>query len=205
MSCQFCGSAPCHPLCVTQANVWSAEDQLFSDMMQDSESSSKELEAINELGRKYARAVQDRLFDEILNGASASNAAYSNVPRGPSPMASALPLMDVIKRMEEQSKGSVPFRPAYLIMPPESFAQFQIPMTTFADDSALMGFRVFQDYGFKVHPRSPILYSDIGASDVRAHSVVWKDVTQPVKPSAMIWCVVVAFLCWLLCAAAGSL
>ena len=163
------------------------------------------LDAFSELGRKCARAVQSRLFDQILNGDGCSNAAYTNVPRGPSPMASARPLLDEIKRMQEQSKGDVPFRPAYLFMPPELFSQ--IPMTTFdsPEFDAPLRFNVMMDYGFRVQPYSPILYSDIGGSDPYVPPVVWKDVEQPAKPSAWIWCVVVAFLCWLLCAAAGVL
>lgn len=166
------------------------------------------LDAFSELGRKCARAVQSRLFDQILNGDACSNAAYTNVPRGPSLMASALPLLDAIKRMEEQSKGQVPFRPAYLFMPPELFSQ--IPMTTFESPEfdAPLRFKVMMDYGVQLRPLSSVLYShgcDNIGSGVLVAQFVWKDAEQPAKPSALIWCVVVAFLCWLMCAAAGVL
>lgn len=168
------------------------------------------LDAFSELGRKCARAVQSRLFDQILNGDGCSNAAYTNVPRGPSPMASALPLLDTIKRMEEQSKGQVPFRPAYLFMPPELLSHIPITTVEFQSSPSMMPYRVMMDYNVKLMSNSMMIpgsfiYSDIGGSDPYVPSVVWKDVEQPAKPSALIWCVVVAFLCWLLCAGCSAL
>ena len=175
----------------------------------------REQDVFEELGKTASQRASDQIWDSILtqDGVSIGTAACTNVPRGPGPMASALPLRDAIKRMEEQSKGHVPFRPAYLVMPPELYSQLGMQMTTFADDSdanyasARMDFRVFQDYGIRVKPWSSVLYGgcDIGGSDPYVPPVVWKDVKQPAKPSALIWCVVVAFLCWLMCAAAGVL
>lgn len=170
----------------------------------------REQAVFEELGKAASQRASDQIWNSILtqDGVSVGNAAYTDVPRGPSPMASALPLLEQFKELEKQS---IPFSPAYLVMPPDMFAQLRMPMTTFADDSdanyasARMDFRVFQDYGFRVQPYSPILYSDIGGSDSYVPPVVWKDAVQPTNPSALIWCVVVAFLCWLMCAAAGML
>lgn len=171
---------------------------------------NRELAAFEELGKALSQRASDQLWNSILtqDGVSVGNVAYTDVPRGPSPMASALPMLEQLKELEKQS---VSFRPAYLVMPPEWVSH--MPMTTFTDASdanyasARMDFRVFQDYGVRVRPLSPILYGgcDIGGSDQYVAPVVWKDVEQPAKPSALIWCVVVAFLCWLLCAAAGLL
>ncbi len=162
-----------------------------------------------ELGTVASKRANDQIWDSILTQDTISSATAAT--NGPSPLAAAMPVLESLvecrKELDEKFK-QVPFRPAYLVMPPELYSQLRVPMTLFADDSdanyasARMDFRVFQDYGFRVQPYSPILYSDIGGSEPRVHPVVWKDVEQPTKPSAMIWCVVVAFLCWLMCAAA---
>lgn len=174
----------------------------------------REQNVFEELGKEASQRANEQIWDSILtqDGVSIGTAAYTNVPRGPSPMASALPLCkSILDEFKELEKQSIPFRPSYLVMPPEFYSQLRVPMTMFADDSdanyasARMDFRVFQDYGFRVQPYSPILYGDIGGSEPRVAPVVWKDVDQPAKPSALIWCVVVAFLCWLMCAAAGVL
>lgn len=167
-------------------------------------------DVLEELGKAASQRASDQIWNSVLtqDGVSIGTAAT----HGTSPIASVMPvgksLIESLNELDDKFK-QVPFRPAYLVMPPEFFSQ--IPMTTFADDSdanyasARMDFRVFQDYGFRVHPYSPILYGDIGGSDPYVPPVVWKDVEQPAKPSAWIWCVVVAFLCWLMCAAAGVL
>lgn len=174
----------------------------------------REQEVLAELGKSASQRASDQIWNSVItqDGVSIGTAAYTNVPRGPSPMASALPLCkSILDEFKELEKQSIPFRPSYLVMPPEFYSQLRVPMTMFADDSdanyasARMDFRVFQDYGFRVQPYSPILYGDIGGSEPRVAPVVWKDVDQPAKPSALIWCVVVAFLCWLMCAAAGVL
>lgn len=171
----------------------------------------RELATFKELGKAASQRASDQIWDSILtqDGASIGTAAYTNVPRGPSPLASALPLCkSILDEFKELEKQSVPFRPAYLFMPPEWLSQ--IPMTTFSSPEydAPLRFKVMMDYGVQLRPLSSVLYShgcDIGGSDPYVPPVVWKDVEQPAKPSAWIWCVVVAFLCWLLCAAAGVL
>ena len=152
--------------------------------------------------KEMVNAKFDAMWDRFAEDCNVERAAT----HGPSPIASALPLLEQLKELEKQS---VPFRPAYLVMPPEWVSH--MPMTTFTDASesnyasARMDFRVFQDYGVRVRPHSLIIYGDIGGSDPYVTPVVWKDVEQPARPSVLIWCVVVAFLCWLLCAAAGLL
>lgn len=168
----------------------------------------REQDVFEELGKAASQRASDQLWNPVItqDGVSIGTAACTDVPRGPSSLASALPLCkSILDEFKELEKQSVPFRPAYLFMPPELFSQ--IPMTTFdsPEFDAPLRFKVMMDYGFRVQPYSPILYSDIGGSDPYVPPVVWKDVKQPAKPSALIWCVVVAFLCWLMCAAAGVL
>jgi hypothetical protein len=165
------------------------------------------LDAINTLNRNVAQAVQSNLFDSILYGASCTN----TVDYGPSPIASALPsaksLSETLKELDAKF-ASVPSRTAYLVMPPDMYAQIPItPIEWPADgpDRSMMGFRILQDYDFRLSVPRPILYGDICGSDPYVPPFVWKDAKLSAKPSAVIWCVVVAFLCWLMCAADGLL
>lgn len=166
----------------------------------------REQAVFEELGKAASQRASEQIWNSVLtqDGISSATAATN----GPSPLAAAMPaaksIAETLKALDAKF-ASVPSRPAYLFMPPELFSQ--IPMTTFESPefNDPLRFKVMMDYGLRVQPYSPILYSDCGASEARVRPVVLKNVEQPAKPSAWIWCVVVAFLCWLMCAAAGVL
>ena len=172
----------------------------------------REWAMFEELGKAASQRTSDTLFDSLLTPDSGFSATAAT--NGPSPIASAMPVgQSLVKSLRELSEkfNTVPFRPAYLVIPPESLSQ--IPMVTMfnsPDFDTQLKFKVMMDYNVKLMsnammiPRS-LLYGDIGGSDAYVPPVVWKGVQSPAKPSAWIWCVVVAFLGWLLCAAAGVL
>lgn len=173
----------------------------------------REQAVLEELGKAASKRASEQIWNSVVtqDGVSIGTAACTNVPRGLSPLASALPLCkSILDEFKELEKQSIPFRPAYLFIPPELMSQ--IPMATFdsPEFDAPLRFKVMMDYNVKLMtnsmmiPRS-LLYSDCCGSGQHVAPVVWKDVKQPAKPSALIWCVVVAFLCWLMCAAAGVL
>jgi len=173
----------------------------------------REQEVLVELGKAASKRASEQIWNSVVtqDGVSIGTAACTNVPRGLSPMASALPLCkSILDEFKELEKQSVPFRPAYLFIPPELFSQIPMMTVDSPEFDAPLRFKVMMDYNAKLIsnsmmiPRS-LLYGDCGGSDPYVPPVVWKDIEQPAQPSALIWCVVVAFLCWLMCAAAGVL
>jgi len=122
------------------------------------------------------------------------------------------PMSEAIDAIRQHMSHQSAIGNAYLVCPPAFLNQITpIEMPTFESPyNGGIKFRMFNDYGIKVVPssmlnRRAILACDIGGESVPVPKVDWKPAVEHQRPSALIWCVVVAFLFWLLCAASSLL
>lgn len=143
------------------------------------------------------------LFED---NATSANSAAVNSEYG------SAPPRDAVGAIRQHMSHQSAIGNAYLVCPPAFLNQITpIEMPTFeSPHNGGIKFRMFNDYGIKVVPssmlnRRAILQCDICGESVSVPKVEWKPAVETQRPSALIWCVVVAFLLWLLCAASSLL
>lgn len=122
----------------------------------------------------------------------------------------APPTKDAVDAIRQHMSHQSAIGNAYLVCPPAFLNQITpIEMPTFeSPHNGGIKFRMFNDYGIKLVPssmlnRRAVLACDIAGESVSVQNVDWEPAVEPQRPSALIWCVVVAFLFWLLCAASS--
>lgn len=112
---------------------------------------------------------------------------------------------EIIKRlMQKQMLNEM--RRAYFVVPPDFMTS--IPMVTEPFEAEPIKFRPYMDYGVKMmgFPIITSRFMDFGPSSAPCiKPVVWKDVPKPAIVPAWQWCVVVAYLAWLLVAMGNML